>query len=138
MPSIEFDVGGWPPAKGEALSMFNPTHSSAPRVRTLLETARVALSGSDWLPREQRHIGLELVVVEASDKPAGMNDRADATNYLGGVADALQARRMNADLSHLGNLAEVTLFQDDRQVREVRYREESGIGPQYHVRLWVL
>jgi len=138
VPSIEFDVRDWPPAKGEALSMFNPTHGSAPRVRTLLEAAQVALSGAEWHPREGRRIGLELVVVEPSNMPVGPNDRADTTNYLGGVADALQARRANANLSHLGNLAEVTLYQDDRQIREVRYREKVGNGPRYWVRLWVL
>ena len=138
MPSIEFDVDGWPPAKSEALSIFRPTHRSAPSVRTLLEAAQAAMLDSEWPPREQRRIGLELVVVEPSGKPAGRNDRADATNYLGGVADVLQADRMNADLSHLGRLAEVALYKDDRQIREVRYREESGSGPRYRVRLWVL
>ncbi len=118
--------------------MFNPTHGSASRVRTLLEAAQAALPGSNWQPPEARHVGLELVVAEPSGKPAGMNDRADATNFLGGVADALQARRVNADLSHLETLAEVMLYQDDRQIREVRYREESGGGPCYRVRLWVL
>lgn len=118
--------------------MFNPTHSSAPRVRTLLEAAQAALLSSEWQPREERRIGLELVVIEPSSKPVGRNDRADATNYLGGVADVLQTDRMNAELSHLGRLAEVALYKDDRQIREVRYREESGSGPRYRVRLWVL
>jgi hypothetical protein len=49
----------------------------------------------------------------------------------------LQARRVNLDLSRLGELADAHLFDDDAQVREVSYREEPGeLG--YRVSLWAL
>jgi hypothetical protein len=61
----------------------------------------------------------------------------DATNALGGVGDVLQGRRSNVDFSHLGELAAASLFDDDKQIREVSYREEPG-GAGYRVRLWSL
>jgi hypothetical protein len=63
---------------------------------------------------------------------------ADPTNALGGVADALQAiRPKNVDLMHLGELVDVCLFDNDKQIREIAYREEPGeLG--YTVRLWAL
>jgi len=134
VPSIEFEVDGWPPAKNEALSIFNPTHSQAPRVRMLLEAARVALSRSEWQQGERRRIGLALVVIQTR---AGER-LADATNSLGGVADVLQQRRPNTDLSHLGDLARVALYADDGQICEVRYSEGLGGESRYRVRLWVL
>jgi hypothetical protein len=61
----------------------------------------------------------------------------DATNALGGVGDTLQSRRVNLDLSYLGELADAFLFDDDAQIREVTYREEPGaLG--YRLRFWAL
>ena len=132
--SIEFEVDGWPPAKNEALSIFNPTHGQAPRVRMLLEAAQEALTRSEWQQRMEGRIGLELVVIQTRS-----GERlADATNSLGGVADVLQQRRPNTDLTHLGDLAKVALYADDGQVCEVQYSEELGGGPRYRVRLWML
>ncbi|HWF50100.1 MAG TPA: hypothetical protein VG294_05570 [Solirubrobacteraceae bacterium] len=42
MSSIEFEVTGEPPLKGEARSMLSQTHPQAARVRALLEAARAA------------------------------------------------------------------------------------------------
>lgn len=62
----------------------------------------------------------------------------DATNYLGGVADVLQANRVNADLSHLGDLAQASLYYDDRRIREIRYTVELGDATHYRLHVWVL
>ena len=62
----------------------------------------------------------------------------DATNYLGGVADVLQVRRANADLEHLGDLKEISMYYDDRQIREVCFSTVSGDTPGYLVRIWLL
>ena len=61
-------------------------------------------------------------------------------NYLGGVADVLQANRRNADLSHLDDLADVSLYlyYDDRQIRQVRYDVQVADNQIYRVRVWVL
>ena len=134
MTAIRLTVDGWPPAKSEALSMFAKNHRHHHRVRALLEAADEALAGSQWGPDERRPIGLDLVVVESATSPPP----SDATNLLGGVADVLQANRVNADLSHLGKLADVSLYADDRQIREARYSVERGAKPGYRVCVRVL
>ena len=134
MTAIRLTVDGWPPAKGEARSMFAKCHPHRPCVRALLEAAAEALAGSQWDPRERRPIGLDLVVVES----ATGSRLPDATNLLGGVADVLQANRVNADLSHLGKLAYVSLYADDRQIREARYSVERGDRSGYRVCVRVL
>ena len=78
-------------------------------------------------------MGLEVVVVALDRSPP-----SDATNYLGGVADVLQATRTNADVSHLGGAASASLYINDGQIREVRYSVEEGDEPGYRVRVWVL
>jgi hypothetical protein len=53
------------------------------------------------------------------------------------VGDSLQSRRVNIDLSCLGELADAFLSDDDGQIREVRYHEEPGnLG--YGLRFWTL
>lgn len=134
MQEIHLAAEGWPPAKNEALSIFNPAHTQRDRVLRLLEAARQALSETLWDRDESRSIGLELVVIESGTDPA----LADATNSLGGVGDVLQSNRRNADLSHFGDAAHASLYADDRQIREVRYSVERGDAPGYRVRIWVL
>lgn len=134
MSEIHVAAEGWPPAKNEALSIFNREHGQRDRVLRLLEAAGRALQGSPWDRDEPRSIGLELVVIESATDRAP----ADATNYLGGVADVLQSNRRNADLSHFGGAASISLYADDRQIREVRYSVERGDVPSYRVRIWVL
>ncbi len=62
---------------------------------------------------------------------------SDATNYLGGVADVLEAKGHRGRLDHLGPLAAVALYDNDRQIREVHFRHEPG-AEGYVVRLWAL
>lgn len=135
MCAIQCTVDGWPPAKNEALSMLGPNHSHAPRVRALLEAARAALRDGDWQFTSEP-IGLELIVSAAEGR-----DPWDATNYLGGVGDVLQDKSRplpRLDLSHLGELRQVALYENDRQIQEIRYRQSSGPASSYSVRLWTL
>ncbi len=126
-------VEGWPPKKNTAKSLFAEGHPDSLCVINLLRKAKQALGDSEWNPTERRQIGLELVMAETPDGIPG-----DATNYLGGIADVLQANRTNADLLHLGDLAQASLYYDDSQIREVRYCVERGNIPGYRLRVWVL
>jgi hypothetical protein len=69
--------------------------------------------------------------------------RGDLTNYLGGVADVLESKykrlRSENKLDHLGDLLGVSLYRDDRQIRDARVVLELGHpAPEYEVRLWRL
>nr|BFE61028.1 hypothetical protein GCM10020063_055540 [Dactylosporangium thailandense] len=80
-------------------------------------------------------IGLDVTVRSPMPRPPG-----DGTNFLGGIADVLQGRRVspNLDLSHLGEFGRVALFADDRQIQQVMYRVVSGDAPSYSVQATVL
>ena len=130
---VSLSVAGWPPAKDGANSIFNKKHRHHSRVVDLLRQAKRALADSGWDPQERAQIGLELVIVET---PGGIP--GDAINYLGGVADVLQAHRRNIDLSYLGELAQATLYYDDKQIAEVRCFVDRGNAPCYRVRVWAL
>jgi hypothetical protein len=63
----------------------------------------------------------------------------DATNYLGGIAHALEVERhrikTSGSLDHLGYLKEVGLYDNDSQIKEVRYREVESDRVGYTVTL---
>ena len=131
---ISLTVCGQPPSKGTSRSVFNKEHGQPDRVIALLHKVKQALEDTQWEPEEQRQVGLSLVIVEP---PTGF--LGDAMNYLGGVADVLQANRSgNVDLSYLGDLARASLYLDDDQIREVHYSVGSGDTLGYRVRVWVL
>lgn len=96
----------------------------------LLEAA--ATAASTQFPPLAEPIGIEVVITTPSGKA-----RADATNYLGGIGDVLQARAKRAQVAY-GELARVALFTDDGLIREVRYRESAGDSETYSVRIWPL
>jgi hypothetical protein len=125
---VSIEVPGYPPAKNEALSMFGAGHSHAPRVRLLLQAARQACSTQGFAPIAQGRVSLEVVL----NAPSGQNP-ADATNYLGGIADVLENKTHRGTLDHLGELARVWLYANDRQIKEVAYREVDADGPGYTV-----
>jgi hypothetical protein len=125
---VSFEVTGYPPAKNEALSMLGVGHSHAPRVRMLLEAARQARSTQGFVPISSGGVALEVVV----RAPAGQNP-ADATNYLGGIADVLEDKSHRGDLIHLGDLALIWLYGNDRQIKEVTYREADADEVSYSV-----
>jgi hypothetical protein len=133
MPStareIRFRVEGYPPAKNEGLSMLGPRHSHASRVLLLLEAARDALAGAALF---EGPIGLEVKLFRASADPW------DATNYLGGIGDALEDKERRGALVHLGDLASVALYRNDRQIREIHFSEVAASSPGYEVRVFEL
>ena len=64
----------------------------------------------------------------------------DATNLLGGVADVLDSKSHKkiaqpGSLDHLGDLADVALFDDDRQIKEILYREVEHQHEEYVITL---
>lgn len=133
MNEFVVEVKGLAPAKGEAMSMLGAGHSHRPRVEALLMAARDVM-GESKCPLGDSLIGLELVV----RRPPRLRLN-DATNLLGGVADVLQSdRRGVIDLTHLGELAGISVYRDDAQIREVNYREEPAEQPSYRVRIWRL
>ena len=132
---IVIRVGGWPPAKDGGKSIFNPDHPRHPLVRDLLSAAGEAIAVSGWRRVEAPvPIGLDLVV----SKRAALDGGADPANYIGGVCDVLQADRRNVPPSWLGELARHALYEDDSQVREIHYREDSLAPAGYQVRTWRL
>ncbi len=129
--AISLTVEGWPPAKDGASSIFKRKHSHYHRVIELRRSIRQALDESLWDRNEKRAIGLELTIIAEKryDIPG------DATNYLGGVADVLQA---DVDQSELGNLAQESLYTNDRQIQEIRYSVDQGGSCGYRVKIWLL
>lgn len=129
---VTFSVDDWPPVKNEAKSLLAPGHTHARRVRHLLEGARQAVGDRPDALFGSRPIGLELTVISPEEPPA------DATNFLGGVGDVLEAKGRRGLLDHLGELATVGLYENDRHIHEVRYRWQPGPEVRYVVRLWEL
>lgn len=125
---VVLEVPGYPPAKNEALSMLGAGHSHAPRVRLLLQRARQACTVQGFAPIAHSRVGLDVVV----HAPAGQNP-GDATNYLGGVADVLENKTRRGTLEHLGELAGVWLYANDRQIKEATYREIEADEVSYTV-----
>ena len=129
---VAFVVDGWPPAKNEAKSMLAAGHPHADRVLHLLQAAEVATGIRETSVFGGDALGLELIIYSPAEPPS------DATNYLGGVGDALEAKSRRAVLSHLGELATVALYLNDRQLHEVVYRWEHASATRYSVRVWKL
>lgn len=111
--------------------MLAAGHSHAGRVLKLLEAAKRTL-GSTGPIFGASPVGMELIVRSPNEPPA------DATNFLGGVGDVLEAKGRRGVLDHLGELAQTSLYANDRQIHEVRYRWEKAPEVGYVVRLWRL
>jgi hypothetical protein len=131
---LHFHVPGWPPKKNEAKSLLSAGHPHAQNVLALLKAASTAASAADWATSTVP-LGLEVVL----QRPPGLY-RGDATNFLGGIADVLQkkAAKRGFALDHLAEWRDVSLYDDDRQLQEVRYREVDAVEVSYTVRLWPL
>jgi len=123
-------VPGLPPAKNEALSMLGPGHSHAPRVLELLRAAKDALERSGFAAVNAGPVALEVVV---HARPG--QDPSDATNYLGGIADVLEEKSQRGTLDHLGELGHVWVYRNDRQIKEVSYRQLQAPDAYYAVRI---
>lgn len=130
---VRFTVAGLPPAKSEAKSVLAEGHPHARRVQALLMAARDAIP----TPVGTSALGSEPVGLDVTVTAPGAPD-SDATNYLGGIADVLEAKQRRGLLPHLGDLATVAVYDNDKQIHEVRYRYESGSPTGYQVRVWLL
>jgi hypothetical protein len=129
-PELSFRVSGLPPAKNEDLSMLGAGHSHAPRVLKLLRAAKDALERTGFAPVDGGPVALEVVV----HAPPG-HDPWDATNYLGGIADVLEEKSRRGTLEHLGELRDVWVYRNDRQIKEVSYRQREASDTSYTVRI---
>jgi hypothetical protein len=134
MLALSFDVDGLPPLKNGALSILAAGNRQAIRVRALLEAACLAAQRSGWTPLTDR-VSLDVVLRRPPEHHSG-----DATNFLGGIGDVLQDKRhgLGISLAHLGVLVDVALFVDDRQIRQISYREEEAPTPSYSIRVTTL
>ena len=129
---LRFEVTGHPPGKNEARSMLAHGHPHRDRVVRLLEAARDAMTTAGVAPfGPADSIGLEVVV----RRPASV--AGDATNCLGGIGDVLQSSRVGADVAHLGDLAAVHVYPDDKQIHEINYRLEDHPESSYLIHLWL-
>lgn len=57
------------------------------------------------------------------------------------VGDVLQDKSRplpRLDLSHLGELRQVALYENDRQIHEIHYRQSPRRVSSYSVRVWAL
>ena len=130
---VVMSVPGWPPAKNEAKSRLASGHTHLERVKDLLRAAQEATSEAPGtVVFGSRPIGLE-ITVESPAEP-----QIYATNFLGGVSDVLEAKNRRGPLEHLGDLAHVGLYENDRHIHEVRYRWQKASDVHYDVRLWEL
>lgn len=131
MRDVTFEVDDFPPAKSEAKSMLAQGHGHERRVVALLEAARSVSDDVSTPLFGSAPIGMEVLLTSPSPPPS------DATNYLGGIGDVLEAKGHRGGLDHLGDLAGVALYENDRQIQEVHFRWEAGARVGYVVRLWL-
>ena len=115
---VSFEVRGSPPLKNEAMSVFNARHGQAARIRSLLEAAQRACQEQGFVPIVERGAALDVV----ARSPSG-----DAANIIGGIADVLEDKPIRRSaIEHLGDLAAVWCYRNDKQLKRISYREESG------------
>jgi hypothetical protein len=125
---ITFAVEDAPPIKDGGMSIFGQGHGHSARVRALLEAARQALAEQDFQPIGAGAVSLDVVLHAPPGEVPG-----DATNYLGGIADVLEDKSHRGPLGHLDGLSNVWLYRNDRQIKEVAYREVTSSRMSYQV-----
>ncbi len=126
---LTVELDGLPPAKGSHAPL-SANHPHLQRTKALLQAVRSLLpSGFEPLSSS---VGLELTLRTPSARQAW-----DATNYLGGIADVLQ-NKDRRELAHLGELGAVSVYQNDRVIREVRYQHERADEVGYRLTIWAL
>jgi predicted RNA-binding Zn ribbon-like protein len=74
-------------------------------------------------------VALDLTLCSPVRCPPG-----DALNFLGGVGDVLQRKPLDL-AGHLGTLADLALYDDDRQIRRVRFDQRTAEELRYVVRV---
>jgi hypothetical protein len=132
MNPLTLAVQGLPPAKGDAKSLLSPGHRYSDRVVNLLRAAQEQSAAADTPHFGEASLGMELTLTSPTHPPS------DATNYLGGVADVLEDKKLRGASTNLGNLIDVALYANDRQIQDVRYRWVEGDEVGYTVRFWEL
>lgn len=131
---VTIEVEGDPPAKDGSNSIFKAGHTRGPFVRALLVAARRALEERpDFVPIESGPVGMDVVVYAPPGKVRG-----DATNYLGGIADVLEQKNGRVAIEHLGELTQVWVYGNDRQLKQVSYKEVAADRIGYRVVVWSL
>ena len=126
---ILLTVEGQPPTRDPGLRFYNPHHPQYHQVVRLREAAATAVAAQpDWDPNEWGWLALAVTVVQPADHPP----IAEATNALGGVAEALQATPVDADVPGC------SLYRDMGQIRVVLCTAQDGDAPAYSVRVRVL
>lgn len=136
MTVIEFEVDGLPPAKSQR-SFFGVRSRHHERLRTLLKQAHGVKSAQGF-----RGFGTSRLCLEVEVRAPEGQQPGDATNYLGGIADALEVKKhrieASGSLDHLGYRKEVGLYDNDSQIKEIHYREVESDRTGYTVRLRVV
>ena len=135
---IELTVRGhFPPAKGQR-SIFNVLSNRHPQLIALLDEVHRVKSATKGF----RGFGRAELRMEVEVRVPPELGHGDGTNYLGGIADALEDKttRMLATknpLHTLGHRRYVRFYDNDRQLKHIVYREVEGeLG--YTIRLRAL
>ncbi len=128
---ITFTVGGRSPSKAGSPSDLGPRSRHPERVVALLEAARDEMRRTGC-----RGFGGAPVRLEVEIRTGPGEAPWDSTNLLGGIADVLdsKAHKQLAQpglLDHLGGLVDVALYDDDRQIKEIIYREVEHPNEEY-------
>lgn len=121
---VVISVKGLPPTKG-GLSIVSAEHRHHARVFELLRATRDALPNG-FVPYRTA-VSLTLIVHAPTPAPPG-----DPTNFLGGIADALQ-RKVPTDA--FGSLGQIYVYENDLQLRRVAYEQRLAPEASYEVRL---
>jgi hypothetical protein len=136
MSVFELHVDGLPPAKSQR-SVFGVHSMHHDRLLALLEEAHRVRSALGFKGFGTSPLRLDVEVHARAGQQPG-----DATNYLGGIADALEVKKhrikTSGPLDHLGYRREVGLYDNDSQIKEVSYRELESDRTSYTVRLRAL
>lgn len=141
MTVFELDVNGLPPSKSgpSGLGLRSMNRARGRRAFALLEAAHRKKSAEGFRGFGLADVGLEVVL-----RAPRAGQPGDGTNYLGGIADVLEVKRhrvrASGPLQHLGYREHVGLYENDRQIREIRYREVEveDEEPSYSIKLWLL
>jgi predicted RNA-binding Zn ribbon-like protein len=121
---IVVSVGGLPPSKNGP-SIASAEHRHHTRVVELLRATQQALP-AEFVPFRTA-VRLKVTVFAPTPAPPG-----DPTNFLGGVADALQRKAFPDDL---GALAHVVVYENDLQLRRVEYEQRVAPETSYELRI---
>lgn len=111
--------------------MLAAGHQQSIRALALLSAARDAVGAAGNPAFGNQRLALD-VTLRSPVEPV-----ADATNYLGGIADVLEDKGRRGPLEHLGDLSSVALYNNDRQIHEVHYEWTRDEETAYTVRLRV-